>query len=141
MRALWLVIAAFALACADAVAQTPPRDARPADKPGTATISGRVLAADTSRPLRRARISVTSAETGGRPRTGSTGSDGRYEIPDLPPGRYRIRVERSGYLPLEYGQRRVLEQGQRLDVAAGDTIKDVDFAMPRMAVITGRVTD
>src|SRR5918994_5786105 len=112
MRRLLIGVITSLLVATGASAQAPPRDPRSADTPATAAISGRVTAADTGRPLRRARISVTSAETGGRPRTGSTGTDGRYEVPDLPAGRYRIRVERSGYLSLEYGQRRVLGQGQ-----------------------------
>jgi hypothetical protein len=121
--------------------QTPPRDITATAKPGTAAITGVVIAADTRKPLRRARISVSAPELGGPPRTTNTDRDGRYEIGDLPAGRYRVSVTRSGYLPLQYGQRRALEQGQPLDVVEGQIAKDVDFVMPRMGVITGRVTD
>ena len=117
----------------------PPRDSTP-DKKGTAVIRGRVTSAEGGRPLRRVQIRVTAAELS-EARTVSTNSQGRYEIRDLPGGRYTIRVTRSGYLPLEFGQRRPLERGRPVQVADGQAIEHVDFALPRMGVISGRVTD
>src|SRR2546421_10698871 len=93
----------------------PARDARPAQT-GTAVIRGRVFAADTGRPLRRARISVQAPELGGDNRTASTSADGRFRIKDLPAGRYNVTVNRSGYVPLRYGQRRPFETGRLLTV-------------------------
>ena len=83
------------------------------------SIKGRVVAGDSGRPLRRAVITVTSPALGTENRTASTGLDGRYEIKDLPAGRYTIRVQRSGYLGLQYGQRRPLEHRRR-EVEADD---------------------
>jgi hypothetical protein len=122
-------------------AQTnPPRDVQPTPT-GTGVIGGRILAADTGRPLQRAQIRLSAAELGREPRTTSTDADGRYEFTDLPAGRYTISVTRSGYLPLQYGQRRPLEQGKPLQLADRQTVQDVDFALPRMSVISGRITD
>src|SRR5689334_9906288 len=118
----------------------PPRDARPAAT-GTAVIRGRVFAADTGRPLRRARVMVNAPELGSEPRQSSSGVDGRYEIKDLPAGRYTVTVTRAGYLQLRYGQRRPLEQGKPLQVLDKQTVDNVDFSLPRMSVITGRVFD
>lgn len=120
--------------------QAPPRDAQPQTQTGTAVIKGRITAADTGRPLRRARVTASAPELG-RARDVSTDVDGRYEIKDLPAGRYSLTVNRSGYLRLRYGQRRPLEQGKQLDVANGQTLDSIDFAMPKMSVIAGRVTD
>jgi hypothetical protein len=120
--------------------QAPPRDAQPQTQTGTAIIKGRITAADTGRPLRRARVTASAPELG-RARDVSTDVDGRYEIKDLPAGRYSLTVNRSGYLRLRYGQRRPLEQGKQLDVANGQTVDSIDFAMPKMSVIAGRVTD
>jgi hypothetical protein len=50
------------------------------------------------------------------------GLDGRYEIAELPAGRYSIRVTRSD-LPLQYGQRRPLEPGKPIPRAV-DSICD-----------------
>src|SRR5258708_31682230 len=77
-----------------------------------ASIRGQIVAAETGRPLRRARI-VVAPDTGAESvvrivdaaGTASTNVDGRYEIRDLPEGRYRVSVGRSGDLPLHDGQR------------------------------------
>jgi hypothetical protein len=77
--------------------RTPPRDAKPPTERGTAIIRGRVVAGDTGRPIRRARITLTSAELGpqGR-RTASTNLDGAFEIKELRAARYRLSVARAG---------------------------------------------
>ena len=104
-------------------------------------IRGRVFAGDTKRPLRRARIIVSAPELGADGRNTSTDADGRYEIADLPAGRYTLRVSRSGYLTLRYGQRRPLEPGKPLQLLDKQVVENVDFALPRMSVINGRITD
>jgi len=87
--------------------RTPPRDAKAPAERGTAIIRGRVVAGDTGRPLRRARITLSSAELGPEARrTVSTNLDGVFEVRELRAARYRISVARGGYLSLEYGQRR-----------------------------------
>ncbi len=121
--------------------RAPARDQRTPAQTGTAIVRGRVLAADTGRPLRRARITLTAPELGGEPRTTSTGMDGRYEVAELPAGRYAIRVVRSGYLPLLYGQRRPLEQGKPLQVLDKQAVENIDFALPRSSVIRGQIVD
>jgi hypothetical protein len=120
--------------------QGPARD-RPSGQTGTAVIRGRIFAADTGRPLRRAKITVTAQELGPENRSTSTNPDGRYEIKDLPAGRYSLTVTRSGYLQLRYGQRRPLEQGKPLQVLDKQVVDNVDFSLPRMSLITGRVFD
>src|SRR6476646_3803403 len=74
---------------------SPPRDARPTVT-GTAVIRGRVFAADTGRPLRRARIVVNAPELGPDSRQTSTDLEGRYELKELPAGRYTMLVTRAG---------------------------------------------
>ena len=119
----------------------PPRDQRAPAQAGTAVVRGRVFAADSGRPLRRARITIAAPELGADNRTTSTSADGRYEIKELPAGRYTVTVNRSGYLRLSYGQRRPFEQGKPLQVADRQVVESVDFLLPRMSLITGRVFD
>lgn len=119
--------------------QTPPRDRAATDAKGTAVIRGRVTSADSGKPLRRVqvRISAPAVES----RTISTDRDGRYQFKELPAGRYRIDVTRSGYLALSYGQRRQNEQGRPLQLADGQVAEKIDFVMPRMGLISGRIVD
>jgi hypothetical protein len=118
----------------------PPRDATAEIKKGTGVIKGRVVTADGARPLRRVQISVSSPELG-EARTVSTGTQGTFELKELPAGRYSVSASRAGFLGLQYGQRRPGEGGRPLQLADGQTIDRVDFALPRMSVISGRVTD
>ena len=116
-----------------------PRDAAPAGK-STAAIIGRVTNLETGGPLRRVVIRVSSP-TLPASRTVSTNSDGRYEIRDLPPGEYSLTAERGGYLMLPYGQRRPGEPGKRLQLGEGQTAQAIDFALPRVGLISGRIVD
>jgi hypothetical protein len=124
-----------------APSRTPLRDQSTVAQTATAVIRGQVLAGDTRRPLRRARITISAPELGGPPRSAGTDADGRYELSDLPAGRYRVDARRSGYLQVQYGQTRPLEPGKPLQVLAGETVEHVDFLLPRMGVISGRITD
>ena len=60
---------------------------------------------------------------------------------ELPGGQYTVSVARSGYLTLRYGQPRPLEQGKPLQVLDKQLVDHIDFSLPRMSVITGRVLD
>ena len=108
-------------------------------KPGV--IRGRIVAGDTGRPLRRAQITLTAPELGGLPRATSTDVQGRYELKDLPPGRYTVSVSRSGYLGMRYGQRRSNEPARPLQVGDGQIVERVDFSLPRSGSITGHILD
>src|SRR5437773_926495 len=90
---------------------TPPRDVQPVAPTGTSVIRGRVVAAESGRPVSLATISASAQELR-ESRSISTNSDGRYELRNLPAGRYTLSVSRSGYLTVRYGQRRPLEQGR-----------------------------
>jgi hypothetical protein len=117
----------------------PPRD-NAAAATGTAKISGRVVAADTGSPIRRAQININSrdAQFG---RSVATDSDGRYEIAALPSGRYRLFVSKAGYVALEYGQARPFEAGRPIDIVEEQMLDKIDFSLPRGSAITGRITD
>ena len=54
-------------------------------------ISGRVLAADTGRPVKRARVLLNAAELPGG-RGALTDDDGLFEFVELPQGRYTLGV-------------------------------------------------
>lgn len=120
---------------------TPPRDQTQRDPQGTSGLKGKVVDAEGGRPLRRAHVSISASDVPGVRKEVSTGLDGAYEFRDLPAATYRISVTRSGYLPLDYGQRRPGELGRPVELGEGQVVDKLDFALPRMGVITGRVTD
>ena len=117
----------------------PPRDT-PLSKPATGKIRGRVLAADTNAPLRRAQVTLLAGQLGVR-RFTTTDADGRYEFADVAEGRYTVTAGKGGYVTLQYGQRRAFEPGRQVAVADGQDLTQVDIALPRGSVITGRITD
>lgn len=121
----------------------PPRDVRPdAQQPaGTAVIRGRIVAADTSTPIRRAQVRATTAGGGRGARLVTTDSEGRFELRDLPAGRWELSAAKAGFVTLRYGQRRPFEAGRPIELAAGQKLEGVDIALPRGAAITGRVFD
>ncbi len=120
----------------------PPRDSQGQEKTGTARLSGRVTAGDTGKPVRRALVRATAADSPQQtPRSVSTDADGRWDLKALPSGSYRIRVEKGGYVGIFYGQQRPFAQGKVVDISEGQTIDKLDVALPRAGVITGVVLD
>jgi carboxypeptidase family protein len=141
LRALVICVALLRVAAGGAQQPPPPRDVRPIVEKGSAIIRGRIVAADTGKPLRRARVTITAPELAGEPRNTSTDADGRYEFTDLPAGRFTLRVRRGGYLPLAYGQRRPREVAKPLQLLDKEVAEHVDMTLPRMGIISGRVLD
>ena len=135
-----LIIVASLGIGAEAQTPIPPRDRSAPPPSGTGRIRGRVVAADTGAPLRRAQIHLGSSELRVS-RTVSTDADGRFEVADLPDGSYFLTVARNGYASLQFGQQRPFEPGRVLEIANGRLLDRVDFALPRGGVIAGRVTD
>jgi hypothetical protein len=106
----------------------------------TGRLSGRVLAADTGRPIKRARVFISAAELPGG-RGILTDDSGLFDFADLPAGRYTLSASKNGFIGLSYGQRRPMQAGTPLQLLDGQQLKGVDFALPRGGVISGRVAD
>jgi protocatechuate 3,4-dioxygenase beta subunit len=118
----------------------PPRDTAQKPQTGTAKIRGRVLAAVTNAPLRRVQLSLASPDMP-QGRITTTDAEGRYEFRNLPASRFSLSASKPGYVSLQYGQRRPYEAGTPVALREGETITSIDFALPRGAVITGRLLD
>jgi protocatechuate 3,4-dioxygenase beta subunit len=126
----------------------PPRDrsGRPAEAAtGTATISGRVVAADTGEPLRRVAVSAFPGTGSGagpvRPIVTRTGEDGVYTLRELPAGQYEVRAQRTGFVMQAFGQAGPQSPARRVSVDEGSRVASIDFQLQRSGVIAGRVTD
>jgi len=119
--------------------QAPPRD-NASSKPGTAVIRGRVLAADTGQALRKVFIRAGSPEMR-EGRVATTDVDGRYELKELPAGRYTLNASKGSFVTLAYGQLRPFEPGKPIEIADGQILEKVDFSLPRGGIISGRIVD
>jgi hypothetical protein len=107
---------------------------------GTAIIRGRVVAADSGTPVRRAQVRAQSGELRAN-RLVSTDAQGRFEFKDLPAGRWNLTASKAGYMTLRFGQKRSFEAGSPIEISEGQLMERADFALPRGAAITGRVFD
>src|SRR5215216_5007700 len=140
----FVVPALVAILGVGAFAQQPARDtpAQPRDaiKLPSGRITGRVVAADNGRPVKRARVFVSASELPGG-RGVLTDDAGVFDLADLPAGRYTLTVSKSGFVSLSYGQRRPLQAGTPLQLGDGEQLKGVQFQLPRGGVIAGRVLD
>lgn len=107
---------------------------------GTAIIRGQIVAADTGTPIRRAQVRISSAEAR-EGRLAATDAQGRFEIKELPAGRYTMTAAKGGFVSLQYGQRRPSESGTPIELGDGQTIDKLQIALPRGSVLGGRITD
>lgn len=118
--------------------RVPPRD--PAlEKKGTGIIRGKIVNAE-GRPLRRVQLRL-SGESIPEGRTASTNGLGRFEIRELPAGRYTLNASRAGYLGMSYGQSRPGEPGRPIELADSQAVDNADFVLPHTALISGHVFD
>jgi hypothetical protein len=120
-------------------AQQLPRDTTPPKSPGTASIRGRVITADTGDALRKVRI--TASAEGARVDPVFSDTEGRFQFLNLPAGRYLLSAAKAGFAPTRYGARRTLDQPIRIDVADRALVDGIEIRMPKGGVITGRVVD
>jgi protocatechuate 3,4-dioxygenase beta subunit len=113
--------------------------------PPTASIRGRVVAADGGQPLRNAQVQIGQIDAPSTDtrvnRTATTDANGVYEFSGLPAGRYVVSAWKGAYVRLQWGQEQSTSAGKPIDLPARERLDRVDFALPRGGVITGRIVD
>ena len=150
MRALlvWLLLAGTAAAqgviggAVTGLPQAPPRDPSARLQTGTAVVRGRVTAADSGAPIRRAVVMLRGA-TGQR--STYTDADGRYQFAAVPPGSYTVFANggnfRGFYLGSAHGYTATSSRAKPLQLANAQELENIDISLPKAGAITGRVTD
>jgi protocatechuate 3,4-dioxygenase beta subunit len=121
--------------------------------PGTGSISGRVVAGDTGRPLRNALVEIVIYGTpsgdsllSGRFGQATTDAQGKFTFDKLPAGRFQIAAQAASYIRMQYGQ---LQPGsptnsnmpRTIDLADGQAFTAADFTLTHFNAIEGVVTD
>jgi hypothetical protein len=121
--------------------RAPVRPMRPGEAPpkGTAVLKGQVMAS-TGTPIRRAQVRAMSMEGRGGGVT-STDNEGRFEIKELPAGRFNISASKGGFVTGSFGQRRPGEPGTPIELADGQAAEKVNFTLSRGSVISGKIVD
>src|SRR5262245_9003681 len=131
-------------------AQTQQRD----NRPRTASISGRITIA--GKPAANAKVAVTEVKSrnvsgiqdvsvanaglnAGDDYNALTDADGRYRVTSLPEGKYDVRAQLGSCVREKQSPNMSLTESVSLD--EGESHENVDFALVRGGVITGRVTD
>ena len=121
--------------------QGQPRDRQTQTRAGTSSIAGRVLAADTGRPVKRAQVFVTGGGGGRGGRGATTDERGAYAVTGLTAGTYTITASKNGFVDAVYGQRRPLQPGIPIEINDNQQAANVDLRLTRGGVVTGRVLD
>ncbi|HKE23090.1 MAG TPA: carboxypeptidase-like regulatory domain-containing protein [Bryobacteraceae bacterium] len=139
------VVLLLSLAAAVAQAQTPP---------GPGHIEGTVLNAVTGQPVRKARLSLilvagqpgalrSEEEHWKQAITGSTDSQGKYNLSVPTSGGYRLTVHHDGYMGQVYGASKPGEEqkGTVLELGPGSSKTKADVSMTPFGAIMGHVLD
>jgi protocatechuate 3,4-dioxygenase beta subunit len=104
------------------------------------SIAGTVVKEPGSQPLKKVLLQlIAEDQKQGGNYTATTDSEGRFNIENVQPGRYRLFLERSGFIQINNRNHKV--EGSALEVRAGQEMKDLVLRMLPTAVITGRVVD
>jgi 5-hydroxyisourate hydrolase-like protein (transthyretin family) len=122
-------------------------------RPPAASIEGLVLQAGSGDPITKAQVTLTRDVTTLPTATPTTvpplptasippiltDARGKFVFPDLEPGAYRLTAARNGFVRENYGARYSGGPGTTINVAAGQTMKDIAFHLVQTATISGRL--
>ena len=122
----------------------PPQPTKPED---LCSVEGQVVNAVTGEPITRAsvllmRSAPVPGETG-PPTSYSTQSNstGQFVMKDIEPGKYRLTVNRNGYVTFTYGASGPMRPGTTLSLIRQQHLTDLALKLTPQAVITGRILD
>ncbi len=110
-------------------------------------IEGRVLNAATGEPVKKANLLLRRTDLSPNavslPTSYSTATDagGAFAMKDIEPGKYRLSVNRTGFVFAEYGARGAMRPGTTLSLDPKQHLQEVVFRLTPHAVVIGRVVD
>ena len=135
MRSIFIILCFIALG-----GQAYAQDVPAAKETSSAFLSGNVVKEPGGEPLKKGIVElIAENQEEGANYTATSDAEGKFEIEGIVPGRYKIFVERPGFLEVDAKRKR--SPGISLSVNSGQEIKGVVLRMLSAAVITGRVLD
>ena len=110
--------------------------------PPKCAVSGTVVDSATGQPLSKVSIQIEGLgdDIAVAPFT-TTDAKGSFTVVDLPPGQYRLKGRRNGYLETYYGARRAEGSGTPITLEAGQNLSGLTFKLMPFGVIAGTVRD
>jgi protocatechuate 3,4-dioxygenase beta subunit len=136
---LTLTLSLFFCAALCALAQS----AQTNPNTGTGTITGRVTIGD--KPANGIAVVLMSSNNFYPERKAAaqakTDADGQFRLTNVAAGRYEVMTAAPGFVMPRGSTRGFRNLGKTVNLAEGETIEKIDFALVRGGVITGRITD
>jgi protocatechuate 3,4-dioxygenase beta subunit len=94
-----------------------------------------------SEPLKAATVQLVSLQDLAHTTSVITDMGGRFELKGIEPGRYRLKVSRTGFVTQEYGQKTPNDPGAEIRLLPGQNLRDLLFRLIPWGVVSGRVLD
>ena len=104
-------------------------------------VAGVVIDAGTGSPVRKAYVSLSTAEDNPAEALAITDSSGRFTFANVPDGRYRLNARCDGYQATWYGAPTPKHAPGVIALRAGETRQDFVLRLPRLGAISGVVLD
>lgn len=141
MKCYFPVLFSFVLAT-NVSAQTPSNSpAATKSKTDQCSISGIVVKLAGSEPLKTATVQLLNLQDLARTTSVVTDIGGRFELKGIEPGRYRLKVSRTGFVTQEYGQKTPNDPGAEIRLSPGQNLRDLLFRLIPWGIVSGRVLD
>jgi hypothetical protein len=102
------------------------------------SITGRVTSTD-GRPL--GCVQITAFRGAGPVASAVTTDDGRYSLPRLRAGTFRIEYSRPGFITMQWGQDRTGQPGRSIVLRDRENLQRIDMSLSRGGAISGTVID
>lgn len=117
----------------------PAQQAAAGEQAKLAVIEGTVVRDQGGEPVKKANVQVINEDHASSNYSATTDAEGRFKVESVDPGRYRLFVERAGFI--EVDQHRKRSPGTEISLRPGQQVKDIVLRVLPAAVITGRVLD
>jgi protocatechuate 3,4-dioxygenase beta subunit len=140
MRVLAILVCLLAVAVTASAQADSEKTSVSSKEPSQASLQGSVVKDPGGEPIKKAIVElIAENQEEASNYTATSDREGHFKIEGIAPGRYRIFVERTGFLQVDAKKKR--SQGSSLSLSPGQGLKDLVLQMQPAAVITGRVLD